>query len=345
MIPYAGWELPVQYRAGPIQEHLAVRSAGGLFDVSHMARIRVTGRDATLFLQRILTRDVARAKLGTCIYSLLAYEDGTTVDDVIVIRLEDQWMVVANAANRTKDLDWFAAHSYGLEVFVEDETEQSAMLACQGPASNRILSKMLAVDLDKLRRFRVIQDEFRGIPIQVSRTGYTGEKGYEVMLPAHLAPEFFQILVEYGEPEGMQVCGLAARDSLRLEAAYPLYGQEISSSISPLEANLAWAISMQKGDFIGRSALLKQILEAAHRKQIGFMMVDKGVPRSGYLVLVGEERIGYVTSGNRSPSLNEFIGLALVSGAVHTEDIEIEIRGQRKGARIVNLPFYQSARP
>lgn len=343
MVPFAGWELPVQYTAGPTREHLAVRQAGGLFDVSHMARLAVYGQDALPFLQRVLTRDIGRAKVGSCTYSLLTYEDGTTVDDVIVNRLESHWLVVANAANHAKDLAWLKAQARGFAVTIEDETAQMAMLACQGPVSTPVLSAVLDAGLSKVRRFRSARGTFRGNPIQVTRTGYTGENGFEIYMPAALAPDVFQAILDAGQPAGLQACGLAARDSLRLEAAYPLYGQEISSSISPLEANLAWAVSLRKGGFIGRNALLKQKLEATHRRQVGFVMMDRGVPRSGYPVYAEAGQIGYVTSGNKSPSLDCFLGLAIVAAATQDREyLDVDIRGQRRRARIVPLPFYSA---
>ncbi len=341
MVPFAGWELPVQYTAGPIQEHRAVRQAGGLFDVSHMARLIVSGQDAIPFLQRVLTRDVSRVKPGMCTYSLLTYADGTTVDDVIVNRMDEHWMVVANATNRVKDRAWLNYHAGPFNVTIDDETVQTAMLACQGPVAAHVLSRVLAVDVHRLRRFRSTTGTYRDHAIRITRTGYTGEHGFEMFMPATLAPRVFQAILECGQPDGLSACGLAARDSLRLEAGYPLYGQEISSDISPLEANLAWAISWRKGDFIGRDALLKQKLEATHRQQIGFVMQDRGVPRSGYPVYDGTREIGFVTSGNKSPSLNAFIGLALVKPlSRETDRLDIIIRGQPKRARIVPLPFY-----
>ncbi len=343
MVPFASWELPVQYTVGPTREHLAVRQAGGLFDVSHMARLAVYGEEALPFLQRILTRDIGKAKPGACTYSLMTYDDGTTVDDVIVNRMDDHWLVVANAANQAKDLEWLRMHAIGFAVTIEDTTDQTAMLACQGPVSTQVLSNVLDVNLRRLRRFRSAWGTFGGSPIQVTRTGYTGENGFELFVPPTLAPDLFQAILTAGQPAGLQACGLAARDSLRLEVAYPLYGQEISAAISPLEANLAWAVSLRKGEFIGRNALLKQKLEATHRRQVGFVMLDRGVPRTGYPVYAGSSAIGHVTSGNRSPSLNQFIGLALVAPPPDLDCLDVEIRGQHKRARIVPLPFYSSS--
>lgn len=340
MVPYAGWALPVQYTAGPIREHLAVRQAGGLFDISHMARLRIEGADARLLLQKVLTRDLKRSRPGRATYSLMTYADGTIVDDVIVTQFDQHWLLVGNGANRDKDRTWLVNQARGLQVTFRDETEDTAMMACQGPQALAVLSQVLDTDLQDISRFQACTCLFQGVAIEATRTGYTGEDGFEIVcLPAQ-SRNLFAAILEAGAPAGLLPCGLAARDSLRLEACYPLYGQEIDSTINPLEANLAWAVSFRKPDYIGRDALLKCRLEQPQRQLLGFVMTERGVPRTGYDVYQGNDRIGRVTSGNKSPSLDLFIGLALCRTAPHPyTEIAVDIRGQRKRAQVVPIPF------
>lgn len=336
MVPFAGWELPVQYPTGPVQEHHAVRQNAGVFDISHMGRLQLKGDDAGELLQRVMTRDMKRVRPGRAAYGFLTYADGTVVDDVIAVNRRESWLLVANGTNREKVLSWLSAHGRGLSVDIADVTLETVMLAVQGPLANEKLSRMLGVNLGDVRRFGALECDWGAIPILATRTGYTGEDGFEIICHSDAGRKIFREILA----SGMQACGLASRDSLRLECGYPLYGQEISARITPLEAGMDWAVSFRKGQFIGRDALLKQRLEGLSRVLTGFRMLEGGVPRTGYSVFRRETCIGYVTSGNKSPTLNQFIGMALCDTSLESsEEIEIEIRGRLRKAAAVSLPF------
>lgn len=340
MVPFAGWELPVQYRAGPIQEHLAVRQAAGLFDISHMGRLRLEGPGATSLLQRLMTRNMSRIRQGTAVYGLITYADGNVVDDVIAVHRGSYWLLVTNGVNRIKVLSWLQAHNLSGETAISDESLETAMLALQGPKACEALSRLFDTDLGVVGRFRCWDGFYGGQNVLLTRTGYTGEDGFEIQCKSEVGHLLFRRLLEIDSTLGVQACGLAARDSLRLECGFPLYGHEISSDISPLEAGLDWAISFRKKDFIGREALLKQNLEGAPRRLIGFQMVENGMPRANCEVYSGDIKVGEVTSGNKSPILNKFIGLALCAADLDPHcSIYIEIRGKCRQAEIVPLPF------
>ena len=341
MVPFAGWSMPVQYAAGPIKEHLSVRKAGGLFDVSHMARLELRGAGVADFLLRVLTRSVARRKPGDAVYSLMTYSDGTVIDDLIAVRREEGWLLVANAVNRHKDLEWLQRQADGQDVDIVDVTEQTSMLAVQGPDAVRLVSHALGIDAASLRRFKGRTATWESKSVLITRTGYTGEDGFELVLPRAVGSNLFQHLLDLGRPRGWLPCGLAARDSLRLEACLPLYGHEISRDINPVEADLAWAVSFRNPRFIGRDALLKARLEPPTRRLCAFRMEDKGVPRTGYAVYDQDRRIGTVTSGNKSPTLDQFIGMALCNAsATDMERFTVDVRGRRLAALVVPKPFY-----
>lgn len=341
MVAFAGWSMPVQYAAGPIREHMAVRQAGGLFDVSHMARLELRGTGVADFLLRVLTRSVARRKPGDAVYSLMTYSDGTVIDDLIAVRREEGWLLVVNAVNRHKDLEWLRRQADGQDVDIVDVTEQTSMLAVQGPDAVRLVSQALGIDAGSLRRFKGRTATWKSKPVLIIRTGYTGEDGFELVLPRAVGSSLFQHLLDLGRPRGWLPCGLAARDSLRLEACLPLYGHEISQDINPVEADLAWAVSFRNPRFIGRDALLKARLEPSTRRLYAFRMEDQGVPRAGYAVYDQDRRIGTVTSGNKSPTLDQFIGMALChASATDMERFTVDIRGRRLAALVVPKPFY-----
>ena len=341
MVPFAGWSMPVQYPAGPLKEHLAVRTVGGLFDVSHMARLEVRGAGVRDFLLRVLTRSIARRKPGAAVYSLMTYGDGTVIDDLIAVRQQESWLLVANAANRHKDLEWLRHQAAGHDVDIVDVTEQTSMLAVQGPDAVRLVSCAFGIDAGSIGRFKGLRTAWGADSVLMTRTGYTGEDGFELVLPRAAGSRLFERLLDLGRPRGWLPCGLAARDSLRLEACLPLYGHEISQAVNPVEADLAWAVSFRNPLFIGRDALLKARLEPPARRLYAFRMEDKGVPRAGYAVYDGDRRIGTVTSGNKSPSLNQFIGMALCdASAPGMERFAVDIRGRRLAACIVPKPFY-----
>lgn len=344
IVDFAGWWLPVQY-AGILVEHKAVRETAGLFDVSHMGEIRIRGKAALPLLQKLLTNDFASLADGGVRYSPMCLESGGTVDDVLVYRFaaDDYWLVV-NAANKDKDFAWIVSHAAGFDAEVTDESAVTAELALQGPAAAAILSAVAGASLLRLGYYEFApQVELAGQPVLVSRTGYTGEDGFEIYCRPEAAPLIWDALLEAGKASGLQPAGLGARDTLRFEAAMPLYGHELSAEISPLEAGLARFVSLAKDDFIGRAALARQKTEGVSRKLIGFEMLDRGVARAGYPVLKNGSKVGFVTSGSVAPSLGKNLGMALVAsevGIIGTE-LEIEIREKPIKANIVARPFYK----
>ena len=345
MVEFAGWILPVQYPTGPLEEHHRVRQAAGLFDIDHMGQVVISGPDALPFLQRIMTADVSAFEVGSANYSLMCYEDGGTVDDTFIYRLPDRYFVAINAANNAKDTYWLNYHQSGFNVKIENVSEQTYMLALQGPKAESILQRVCDDNLANLAYHTVIETKVCGVQTLVGRTGYTGEDGFELFFPTSQAGLLWDTIMEVGSPEGLLPIGLAARDSLRFEACMPLYGQEISPTCGPIEAGLGWAVSFDKGDFIGREALLKTRLEGAARKLVGFEMTQGGVPRHEYEVVKDGVVCGWVTSGMYAPTLDKFLGMAYISAkyAAPGTEIGISIRGKVKPAVVVKRPFYTPA--
>ncbi len=342
MIEFAGWLLPVQYPTGPIAEHHAVRNAAGIFDIDHMGQIMVHGPDALPFLQHIMTWDISTLAPDDAHYSLMCYGDGTVVDDVFVYRRDQAYMVVVNAANRRKDFRWMTQQATGYNVQIADVSDETYMLAVQGPKAEAILQKITDIDLSRVPRFTSASGQVAGVFTLLGRTGYTGEDGFELFFSADQAEHMWDAILEAGRDDGLIPCGLAARDSLRFEACFPLYGHEIHARIDPISARLGYFVKTGKGPFVGRDALLKVRLEGPEQKLVGLEMVDKGVPRQGYPVLIGGEPRGHVTTGMKSPTLNKFLALAYVPAehsAVGTE-VEVLIHGKPKKAVIVKTPFY-----
>ncbi|MBA4541319.1 MULTISPECIES: glycine cleavage system aminomethyltransferase GcvT [Thermoactinomyces] len=346
MVPFGGWEMPVQF-SGIKQEHETVRTRAGLFDVSHMGEVLVKGPDALELIQRLTTNDAAKLNVGDAQYSIMCYENGGTVDDLLVYRIGEQeyWLVI-NAANIEKDVKWILKHRQG-DVTVENISDQIAQLALQGPSAETVLQKLTDTDLSEIKFFKFKNDvALAGVKGLVSRTGYTGEDGFEIYLPASDAPKLWQAILEAGKEAGVLPCGLGARDTLRFEARLPLYGQELSETITPIEAGLGFAVKPEKGDFIGREVLAVQKAEGAPRKLVGLEMIDRGIPRTHYPVYHGEEKIGEVTTGTQSPTLKKNVGLALINAeyANPGEEVEVEIRGKRLKAIVVKTPFYKRAK-
>lgn len=344
MVPFAGWEMPVQYPTGPLNEHHATRQAAGLFDIDHMGQINVIGPQAEMYLNRLLTWDVRLMQPGEAHYSLMCYEDGGVVDDVFVYKLPGRWFVVVNAANLAKNVAWLEAQTAGFEVSIADVSEETYMLALQGPRALEILQTVTGENLASLARFSALEAQVNGIPTLIGRTGYTGEDGVELFFPAGSALAMWEGLLAAGEPHGLQPIGLAARDSLRFEPGFPLYGHEIDAGHTPIEARLGWAVRFNK-DFIGRGALLKQKLEGPGRVLVGFEMVERSVPRQGYEVASGGRVVGEVVSGMFAPTAEKYAGHAYVPGelAAPGTEIDILIRDKAKKAVIVKRPFYQPA--
>lgn len=344
MTTFAGWQLPLHY-SGIIDEHLAVRTRAGLFDVSHMGEIEVAGGDVVAALQYLTCTDVARLQVGQAQYSALTTPEGTIVDDLIVYRLADRhFLLVVNAANTDKDVTWIASRvrAFG-DVVAVDVSARYALLALQGPAAPQVLRRLTDIDLANLRWFRFAPGEVAGVRALVARTGYTGEDGFELFLPPAAAGRVWDAIVEEGRSVDLRPAGLGARDTLRLEAGLRLYGQDIDETTTILEAGLDQLIAWQKGDFLGRSALEAQRERGLRRRLVGFEMIDKVIARRGYPVYVQADCVGAVTSGGYAPFLEKAIGLAylpLEHAAVGTE-FDVEVRGRRCRARVVALPFYR----
>lgn len=342
MVEFAGYELPVQYPTGPMAEHHAVRTAAGLFDIDHMGQFELAGPDAEACLQRLQVWDIGQMAQGEAHYSLLLYDDGTVVDDIFLYKLRGRWLVVVNAANRAKDWEWIQIHLGNYDAALIERSDELAMMALQGPKAEAILQKLTSYDLSSVATRTAIETEIGGHPVIAGRTGYTGEDGFELYVPSEAAVSFWNLLLDVGKEDGLLACGLAARDSLRFEACMPLYGHELSAHINPLEARLGWTISWET-PFIGRDALLKVKVEHPERLLVGLEMVDRAVPREHYEVAAEGRVVGHVTSGMKSPTLDKFLAMALVSSnyaAIGTE-LDVIVRGQPKRARVVKRPFYK----
>ncbi len=340
IVDFAGWEMPVQY-AGILEEHEAVRKRAGLFDVSHMGEVVFRGPGALASLNRLFTNDLGKIVDGQAQYGCVCRETGGIVDDVVVYRRSaTDLLVCVNAGNRRKDFEWLRDHAAGAAV--TNESDDWAQLALQGPLSPSILSRLTPLDLQRLRSFRFADAEVAGVRCTVARTGYTGEDGFELFCPSKDGPRLWAALMEAGKPEGLVPCGLGARDSLRLEMAYRLYGSDMDDSTTPLEAGLAWVVKLDKGDFLGREAMQRQKEAGLARKLVGFVLTDVGIPRHGYDALQDGKKVGVVTSGTRSPSLKISIGLAYVPPALAAEGstFAVDIRGRAAAAKVVKTPFY-----
>jgi aminomethyltransferase len=340
MVEFAGWEMPVQY-AGILAEHEAVRTRVGLFDVSHMGEVVFRGPKALHALSRAFTNDLGKAADGQAQYGCLCRDSGGIVDDVVVYRRgAEDLLVCVNAANRAKDFEWLRAHAGGADV--ANESDDWGQLAVQGPLAAQLVQRLTNVNLSAMKTYRFAPGDVAGVPCLVARTGYTGEDGFELFCPADKAPALWAALMEAGKPEGIAPCGLGARDSLRLEMAYRLYGQDMDDSTTPLEAGLAWVVKLDKGEFVGRDALVKQREAGVPRKLVGFTLTDPGIARHGYPVHQDGRKIGEVTSGTKSPSLGIPVGLAYVPTALAAEGstFAVEIRGRPAAARVVKTPFY-----
>ena len=346
MVEFAGWEMPVQY-SGVIEEHVAVRSAAGLFDVSHMGEIIIHGAGALAAVQRLTANDASRLADGQAQYSALTTDSGAPVDDVLVYRLgPDRYLLCVNAANDEKDLQWIRAHLLpGAEV--DHASDRYALMALQGPVSESILSQLTRSPLARLATFHFVAGEVAGRKAMISRTGYTGEDGFEIYCDPRDAAAIWAALIERGSPQGLVPAGLAARDTLRLEACLPLYGNDIDESTSLLEAGLGFIVKLDKGDFIGREALARQKREGLKRRLSGFEMVDRGVPRHGYPVSLDGVPAGSVTSGTYGPYVRRNIGLAYlpIDRTGEGAELDIVIRARPLRARVVRTPFYKRSRP
>jgi len=344
-IDFGGWELPVQFSSIK-EEHEAVRTRAGLFDVSHMGEVEVKGTNSLDFLQKMMTNDISKIKNGGAQYTAMCYENGGTVDDLLVYKIEDNhYLLVVNASNIEKDYKWLEDHVTG-DVTLENLSEKTAQLALQGPLAEKVLQKLARnTDLSGIGFFKFQQEVIlNGKKSLVSRTGYTGEDGFEVYCDAEDAVDLWKDILAAGKEDGVIPVGLGARDTLRFEAVLALYGQELSAEISPLEAGIGFAVKLSKEvDFIGKEALIQQKEKGLPRKLVGIEMIDRGIPRHGYPVYSGDQLIGEVTTGTQSPTLKKNIGLALINSEFTGLEsvVEVEIRGKRLKATVVPTPFYK----
>lgn len=342
MVEFAGWAMPVQYK-GLREEHDCVRSAVGLFDVSHMGEIFVRGEKALDCLEWLTTNHVAKLKAGEAHYTLLMNDKGGIVDDLIIYCIEPKlnYLVCANASNVEKDFQWISKHSQGADV--TNESDQWAQIAVQGPKGVQLLSKVFDVDFDqKVGRFKFRPFQFQGAECLVARTGYTGEDGAEIFVPVEAAVGLWQQLLSLGEPFGVQACGLGARDTLRTEMKMSLYGHEIDDETNPYEAGLGWVVKPKDKDFLSKDIVLTAKQDGLKRKLVGFKMTERGIARHGYRIVDQQgAEIGLVTSGCPSPSLNENLGIGYVQAtqAEVGQQIFIDIRNRRVAAEVVKTPF------
>ena len=340
MTDFGGWEMPVEY-TGIIEEHKAVREKCGIFDVSHMGEILVRGEDAAESLQKIITNDLKKLVDGKIIYTPICKEDGGIIDDLLVYRLkEDEYLLVVNASNIEKDFNWVKEHVLD-KTEVENLSDDYAMIALQGPESKKILTTLTDIDLNSMDYYTFRQAKAAGLDMIISRTGYTGELGYELYFEPEKAESVWQELMDAGKEFGLKPCGLGARDTLRLEKMYALYGNDIDETTNPLEAGLSWTVSLEKGDFIGREKLMKIKGNCCQRKLVAFIINERGMARHGYEVYAEEEKIGEVTSGSYSPTLNKSIGMAYLDSdyAEPGTEIEIKVRKRTIKAEVVKGPF------
>lgn len=342
LVPFAGFEMPVQYPTGITAEHRAVRERAGLFDVSHMGEFMVTGPDALALIQKVSVNDAGKIEVGQAQYSAMCFESGCVVDDLLIYRLADRYMLVVNAANLDKDLAWIRGHAEGLDVDVRDASDETALLALQGPAARDVLRPLVGVDLDDIRYYRFGEGKVAGASAVISATGYTGEDGFELYLAADDAPELWRKILSAG---GDQVvpAGLGARDSLRLEVGYPLYGNDLDDEHTTLESGLGWVTKLDKGDFVGREALLRQKEAGLERKLVGLKLEERGFPRPGYPVVSDGDEVGVLTSGTVSPSLGYGIALGYVPVALAAEgtSLQVDARGRLLAATVTRPPFYR----
>ena len=345
MVDFGGWDMPVQY-SGIVDEHNTVRTAVGLFDVSHMGEIEIRGPEALKLVEHVSTNAASKLAIGQAHYSGLLYEHGGFVDDILVHKVaDDSYFLCVNASNQDKDFEHIRAHNK-FDCEVEFASPRYAQIAIQGPKAIDVAAKLTAVDLNAIRYYWFADGEFAGVPARIARTGYTGEDGFEVYVAPEAAVAVWNAIMEAGTPFGIKPCGLGARNTLRLEAAMSLYGHEIGASITPFDAKLGWIVKMDKGDFVGRDALVKQRERGLTRALAGFEMRGRGLARDGYEVTIDGAAAGWVTSGSPAPTLSRNIGLCYlpVDRARVGEKIGILIRNQTVEAEVVPTPFYRRSK-
>lgn len=345
IVEFGGWEMPVQY-TGIIEEHQNTRTHVGLFDISHMGEIEVTGKDALPFVQKIVTQNVLKSKEGSQVqYSMMCYENGSVVDDILIYKHSPtSFLLCVNASNTEKDYEWILSNINTEEVSVNNRSQDFVQLAIQGPKALPLLQKLTHIDLSKIKYYhfttgKVLEDE-----MIISRTGYTGEDGFELYLSPEKSPKVWDILLDKGKEFNIKPCGLGARDTLRIEMCYPLYGHEISGEITPIESDLEWVVKWDKGNFVGRSALADLKEKGISRKLVAFELLEAGIPRQGYpLYSLQNELIGEVTSGTLSPTLKKGIGIGFIKQEFSSlkSKIQMRVRSKTMKAQIVQKPFIQ----
>jgi aminomethyltransferase len=344
LVEFGGWEMPVQYTSIS-EEHQAVRTRAGLFDVSHMGEFKIEGRDAQAFLQYLVPNDVSRLSIHQALYTQLCLPSGNVIDDLLIYCLAEQhYMLVVNAANIAKDLAWVQEQAkHFTDVVVTDQSNTTALVALQGPAALAILQQLTPVDLHAIRYYHCDAGAVAAIDCIISRTGYTGEDGFELYCAPVDVVHLWNKLLEVGKPHGLLPAGLGSRDTLRLEAGYCLYGHELDEQTNPLEARLGWTVQLDRGDFIGREALIRVKEEGPRKLLVGVEMLERGVPRCGYALYTQDQRIGSLTSGGPGLTVHKNIGMGYIEPAYATagQHVYIDIRGKRLAAQIVALPFYK----
>lgn len=345
-IDFGGWELPVHFEAGIIAEHMSVRKNAGMFDVSHMGEIIIEGPDAEKYVDYLVTNDVKSMADNQVIYTLMCYPEGTVVDDLLVYKYDiKKYLLVVNASNVDKDYQWILSNK-NCSVSIENISPDIVQIAFQGPKAEEILQKYVNFDFSKIKFFHFIDPvQINGIDCIVSRTGYTGEDGFEIYVSAKQGKRVWDYLYEKSRNDNVLPCGLGCRDTLRFEAKLPLYGHEISQDITPIEAGLKYFVKLEKESFIGKNALINQVQNGVKRSLKGLEMIDKGVARNGYKVYKDSKEIGFITTGSYSPMLDKNVALALIDNSLKINDeVFVEIHGKMKKAIIVKTPFYKNTK-
>ena len=345
MVPFAGFALPVHYPSGIKEEHRAVRTAAGLFDVSHMGEFEIRGDDALDLIQYVTVNDASRIEIGQAQYTAMCTDTGTVMDDLLVYRQTDRYMLVVNAANRDKDLRWIESHAARFsDVSVTDISDEMALLAVQGPGARAVVASLTNIDVNQVPYYRFAEGEVAGVNALISATGYSGEDGFELYVASENAGDLWDALLEEGSEARLVPAGLGARDSLRLEMGYALYGNDLDEEHTALEAGLGWVVKLHKGDFVGRDALARQKEKGIARRLVGIKLLDRGFPRPGYEVVSpnGDGVIGSLTSGTHSPSLGYGVAMGYVAKAYakpHSA-LKVDLRGRLVDAVVHRPPFY-----
>lgn len=341
MVPFAGYQMPIQYRS-ITEEHKRVRTTVGIFDVSHMGEVWVKGDRAADFVSKITVNNAAKLQVNQAQYSAMLYENGGIIDDLLVYRFPDRFLLVVNASNREKDIDWIRKHAPG-DVVIDDASDRISLMAIQGRNAHQVVQKLTKTKLDEILFYWFREGEIDGHRAIISRTGYTGEEGFELYVDNEDAPAIWDAVMEAGKEFDIEPIGLGARDTLRMEMKYCLYGNDIDETTNPIEAGLGWITKVNKGEFIGRDTILDVKAKGIERKLVGFVVEGKAIPRHGYECFAGGEKIGAVTSGCWSPSIDQGIGIAYLAKEYTPLDtkFELDIRGKMVSAKVVETPFYK----